>query len=96
MAFFANFIFLKRFFSKGALSLLKDKASLESVIEAIENGSAEIAAVKLESQPQTEASDGNSAEVPGTTTPEEFEARKKQIEEKIKQRRLETEGMEVI
>lgn len=77
------------------MSLLKDKASLESVIEAIENGSAEIAAVKLESQPQTETNDGNFAEVPATT-PEEFEARKKQIEEKIKQRRLETEGMKVI
>jgi len=77
---------------RGALSLLKDKATLESVIESIENGTAEIQATKLEQQPADDKDKENEANK--EVTPEEFEARKKQIEEKIKQRRLEVQEKE--
>ena len=63
---------------------MKDKATLEAVIEAIENGSAQAEATRLESQPN---------EPKQELTPEEIEARKKAVEEKLKKRREEIEGM---
>ena len=71
------------------MRLLKDKATLETVIQSIENGTAEVEATKLDSAPAKEA-EGSEAADPN---PEEFEARKKAIEEKIKQRRMEIEGL---
>lgn len=77
------------FFRKGALHLLSDKATLESVIEAIENGTAEVEAAKMESDPKSAETADNPNAIP---TPEEVELKKKQMEDRIKQRRKEIEG----
>lgn len=69
------------------MHLLSDKATLESVIESIENGTAEVEASKLDSDPTSAETSANVA-----PTPEEIEAKKKQMEERIKQRRMEIEG----
>lgn len=74
-------------FRQGALTLLQDKATLESVIEAIENGTAQVEATKISENPVNPTSSNNPQ-----VTPEEFEARKKIMEDKIKQRRAEIEG----
>ena len=60
---------------------------MESVIESIENGTAEIEATKLESEPQNEAADAGKPR-----TAEELDEAKKQMEDKIKLRRREIEG----
>lgn len=79
----------------GALNLLKDKATLESVIESIENGSAEIESNKeLVPKSSTENSEEANNQQSVEVSPEEFLARKKAMEEKIKQRRIEIEEKE--
>jgi len=75
--------------SRGALSLLKDKATLESVIESIENGTSEIEATKLEQEPPSEET--NEKKEMAT---DEFQEKKKAMEERIRQRRAEIEGLE--
>lgn len=73
------------------MHLLADKATLESVIESIENGTAEVEATKLDLNADPKSSEtSENASVP--PTPEEIEAKKKQMEERIKQRRMEIEG----
>lgn len=74
--------------------MLKDKATLESVIESIENGSAEIESNKeLVPKSSTENSEEANNQQSVEVSPEEFLARKKAMEEKIKQRRIEIEGL---
>ncbi|OTF75606.1 hypothetical protein BLA29_005137 [Euroglyphus maynei] len=75
----------------GALKLLKDNATLESVIECIDNGTAEEAAKTLtEEDLKTESKD----ESDEGKTPEEIEAKKKAYAEKIRQRRAEMDEKE--
>ena len=75
------------FFSQGALSLLKDNATLESVIESIDNGSAEVASGNINKLQETDQLQDKAC------PQEDLEAKKKALEEKIKQRRLELEGL---
>ena len=69
--------------------MLKEKATLEAVIESIENGTAEVEATKLDQNPSNETPSSSEQVQP---TPEEFEAKRKAIELKIKQRRMEIDG----
>ncbi|KAH9417563.1 UBX domain-containing protein 1 [Dermatophagoides pteronyssinus] len=75
----------------GALKLLKENATLESVIESIDNGTAEEAVKTLTENDQKSESKDKADE---GKTPEEIEAKKKAYAEKIKQRRAEMDEKE--
>lgn len=70
------------------MHLLKDNATLESVIESIDDGSAETALKNL-----NEETDNETSKTPNEKTSEDIEAKKKNYADKIKQRRLEIEGI---